>query len=127
MRVPRFNMPFELGLAVALSKKRSRHQFAIFECVPYRLQQSLSDLNGYDPVIHYGTTVGMFEAVCDVFAEARPFPVGDAAGFRKVYRALDVFRRRHFPGRTIYTRDRFFRLVVAAGEYVRQRAIESTR
>ena len=50
-RVPRFNMPFELGLAVML-QARQRHRFYVLESTPRRLQATLSDLNGIDPVIH---------------------------------------------------------------------------
>jgi hypothetical protein len=51
-RVPRFNMPFELGIAVAVAlaeQGAKAHQFRIFEAKPYRLQQSLSDILGHDP------------------------------------------------------------------------------
>lgn len=120
-RVPRFNMPFELGLAVALVQERvPDHQIAILESAAYRLQHSLSDMNGYDPAIHHGTVDGMFGAICDVFGAAKPFPIDDAARFRQVYNALRRFRQVEFPFNSIYTRDRFARLVVAGREYVRQ-------
>ncbi len=119
-RVPRFNMPFELGLAVAVAKHIvPSHQFRLLEERPYRLQHSLSDMNGYDPYIHSGTPSGMYEAVCSVFLENRPFPIQSVAGFRRVYRELRAFRRRQFRQRTIYTADRFAQVVVAATEYVR--------
>jgi hypothetical protein len=65
-RTPRFNMPFELGLAVAWSRisKNRRHQWFVCESVNHRLQKSLSDLNGIDPRIHNGK-------VGDVFVELR--------------------------------------------------------
>jgi hypothetical protein len=65
-RTPRFNMPFELGLAVAWSKisKNNEHQWFVCESVSHRLQKSLSDLNGIDPKIHSGR-------VGDVFVELR--------------------------------------------------------
>jgi hypothetical protein len=40
-RVPRFNMPFELGLAVALSLSGRKHQWYLMESKRYRLQASL--------------------------------------------------------------------------------------
>jgi hypothetical protein len=50
---PRFNMPFELGLAVAWERfKPSQHTWFLFEATDYRVQKSLSDLNGTDPRIH---------------------------------------------------------------------------
>src|SRR5712691_1123699 len=46
---PRFNMPFELGLAVALEKTRQvRHEWLVFETRSHRVWKSLSDLAGTD-------------------------------------------------------------------------------
>jgi len=60
-RTPRFNMPFELGLAVAWERMNSaRHLWFVMEAVNYRLAKSLSDLNGTDPYIHGGTIDGVF-------------------------------------------------------------------
>ena len=43
-RTPRFNMPFELGLAVAWEMLGSgRHMWFVMEAVNYRLAKSLSD------------------------------------------------------------------------------------
>ena len=48
---PRFNMPFELGLAVALASYRPRdHEWFVFEANAHRLKKSLSDLDGTDPL-----------------------------------------------------------------------------
>jgi hypothetical protein len=50
---PRFNMPFELGLAIGRTqRRRPRHEWFVFEARRFRLQRSLSDLNGTDPYIH---------------------------------------------------------------------------
>ncbi len=51
-RSARFNMPFELGLAYALHQKRKAHDFRIMESREYRLQMTLSDLNGIEPFVH---------------------------------------------------------------------------
>jgi hypothetical protein len=121
VRVPRFNMPFELGLAVGLAQRApNRHHFRLLEERPFRLQHSLSDLNGYDPYIHHGTPVGMFAAICDVFTDFRPFPLSEATQFRKVYAALRTFRRQQFGTTSAYSSDKFKQLVVAGREYVRQ-------
>jgi hypothetical protein len=54
-RLPRFNMPFELGIAVEQSRRSGgTHQWVVFEEQPHRLQRTLSDLNGTDPYIHLG-------------------------------------------------------------------------
>jgi hypothetical protein len=68
-RTPRFNMPFELGLAVAIekaSKSRTRGWF-VCESQSYRLAKSLSDLNGTDPFIHDGTIEGVFRELGNMF------------------------------------------------------------
>jgi hypothetical protein len=64
--VPRFNMPFELGMTYALSRKAS-HDFFVLEEKPFRLQVSLSDLNGHDPHIHNSTPSGVLRCVLDCF------------------------------------------------------------
>jgi hypothetical protein len=50
-RTPRFNMPFELGLAVAWAQAHPQHKWFVFESVRRRLNKSLSDLDGTDPYI----------------------------------------------------------------------------
>jgi hypothetical protein len=59
-RTPRFNMPFELGLAVAWEKIRKSHTCFVMETQSYRLTKSLSDLNGTDVYIHNGTVEDVF-------------------------------------------------------------------
>jgi len=67
-RCPRFNMPFELGMTVAWAEtSQSDHYWIVLEEKQYRLQKSLSDLNGYDHFVHNGTVVGVFQALLDAF------------------------------------------------------------
>ncbi len=74
---PRFNMPFELGMAVAweLAPENS-HTWFVFEAVQYRLLRSLSDLNGTDPYIHGNEVIGVFGGLCNAFIRpgAQPTP-----------------------------------------------------
>lgn len=66
---PRFNMPFELGLAVAWERiSNAGHIWFVMESVSYRLSKSLSDLNGTDPHIHDGTIRGVFRELGNAFA-----------------------------------------------------------
>ena len=52
---PRFNMPFELGLAVAWQRFREpTHTWCVFESRSWRAGKSLSDLSGTDVYIHGG-------------------------------------------------------------------------
>ena len=68
-RTPRFNMPFELGLAVArqLNLGVGKHDWFVCEAKKRRLSKSLSDLNGTDPYIHEGTIAGVFRELCNIF------------------------------------------------------------
>ena len=72
---PRFNMPFELGLAVAYEQIADRrHAWFVFESVNRRLLKSLSDLNGTDPHIHNGTIAGVFRELRNIFLRPRRQP-----------------------------------------------------
>jgi hypothetical protein len=73
LNVPRFNMPFELGMAYALCELRY-HSFFVLEETPFRLQASLSDLNGHDPHIHGGDTPGILRCVLDCFGASSGAP-----------------------------------------------------
>lgn len=52
-RTPRFNMPFELGLAVATARLRSpHHQWFVFDTESFRVAKALSDLGGVTVRVH---------------------------------------------------------------------------
>ena len=73
-RCARFNMPFELGLAVAVRLVDPDHEWVLFETRPFRLQRSLSDLNGFDPHIHGGTQAGVLQALRNAFQRTQRRP-----------------------------------------------------
>jgi hypothetical protein len=61
--VPRFNMPYECGIATAisaLSLDPKPHRWVVFESVPGRLAESLSDFAGRE-CIHHGTQIGVIK------------------------------------------------------------------
>jgi hypothetical protein len=87
-RVPRFNMPFELGLAVAHNVRNRQETWYICETVPHRVGKSLSDLNGTDVRIHGGTVRGVFGALCDVFVRKTRQP-----SVQEMYRIYLALRR----------------------------------
>jgi len=125
-RCPRFNMPFELGLAVSLALTTpSRHHWFVFEEQPHRLQKSLSDLNGFDPFIHGGTVEGMMHALGNAFVTVRPQPrqpttVGPMLA---VHRQLTAFAKDKLQGEegmpSLFAAGPFARLVWAAQEFAR--------
>jgi hypothetical protein len=67
---PRFNMPFELGLAIAFSQN-SKHEWFVFEARAHRLTKSLSDLNGTDPHIHRDRPDGVLRALASALVRQR--------------------------------------------------------
>ncbi len=67
-RTPRFNMPFELGLAVSWAKLNpGRHTWFVLESKERRAQKSISDLSGTDLNIHGGTIEGVMRELCNAF------------------------------------------------------------
>jgi len=64
-KTPRFNMPFELGLAVAWSKSGGRNDqvWFVLEAVDRRILKSLSDLNGTDVYVHGSQVKGVLRAL----------------------------------------------------------------
>jgi|ERR1700688_444497 len=87
-QTPRFNMPFELGLSVALEKSAKHEKRGWFVCESrnYRLAKSLSDLNGTDPFIHNGTIEGVLRELANMFR--RPGEQPTVQQMRLVYRKL---------------------------------------
>jgi len=71
-RTPRFNMPFELGLLLGWRNTRtsSSHTWFVFESARRRLQKSLSDLDGTDPLIHDGTVRGVFRELSNALVKS---------------------------------------------------------
>ena len=96
-RTPRFNMPFELGLAVTWANLNpKRHSWFVCESQNRRLQKSLSDLNGTDPNIHAGTVEGVMRELCNAFIRPRalmPSVPEMLSGYRVLSRSADVIRR----------------------------------
>lgn len=59
----RFNMPFELGLAWALRAGGAKHDVLVLDTEPYRLDKTLSDYKGHDPLIYRGRLDDLVEVV----------------------------------------------------------------
>lgn len=66
-RTPRFNMPFELGLAVAWQWRADPgHRYFVFEANGRRAEKSLSDLKGTEIYAHGGKPRGLLRELTDV-------------------------------------------------------------
>jgi hypothetical protein len=71
---PRFNMPFELGLAIGLTKRNPEHAWVACESQLRRIQKSLSDLDGTDVYIHGATIQGVFREFGNIFVRGHRQP-----------------------------------------------------
>lgn len=72
---PRFNMPFELGLAVAWDRLLpGRQTWFVLESKSHRLAKSLSDLGGTDIYVHNATPEGVFRELGNAFVRLKKAP-----------------------------------------------------
>jgi len=111
----RFNLPFELGLACALSAYGEEHGFIILEKERHRLDRTLSDLKGQDPYIHEGKPRVLISCVLDALGneEAEPDPLEVHRLWKELW-ALAVSLKRKHGHRDIFNRLIFHKLVAAA-------------
>lgn len=63
----RFNMPFELGLACSLRLRDTPHEVVVLDSMPHRLDKTLSDYKGRDPLIHHNRCDDVIGCTLDVF------------------------------------------------------------
>jgi hypothetical protein len=108
--VPRFNMPFELGVAIAM-RRRGRHDWWVLESHRYRLQRSLSDLNGTDPLVHGGSPRRLLQILDNTFARPRQLEIPLSTVLDLIGEHA-VAARRRYGG--LYTAGAFRSLVIAA-------------
>jgi hypothetical protein len=86
---PRFNMPFELGLTVGHdAQSGSPHTWFVFERISWRLQKSLSDLNGTDVYVHGGSATGVFRELLSALVRQRRQPTVEQ--MKAIYEALKL-------------------------------------
>ena len=82
----RFNMPFELGLACSIKLANSAaYEVFVLDSRLHRIDKTLSDYKGRDPLIHSGTCEGMVACLLDTFVADIP---NAAAEFRRAARVL---------------------------------------
>ena len=110
----RFNMPFELGLACALKlADPTNYEIFVFDARPYRIDRTLSDYKGRDPLIHQATCEGILACLLDTFITDVPDALSQ---FRKATRELRKSMRllKESAKATSLFRPALFRLLVAA-------------
>ncbi|HEV2350614.1 MAG TPA: hypothetical protein VG028_12290 [Terriglobia bacterium] len=93
---PRFNMPFELGLAIAWTNlQKQADSWFVFETMKRRLQKSLSDLDGTDVYVHDGTVSGVFRELTNAFVRNKRQPTMKQmqAVYEALHRAIPRIKR----------------------------------
>jgi hypothetical protein len=93
-RLPRFNMPLELGIflgAKRFGRRSSRKRCLIMDRAPYRYKRFISDIGGQDIKAHYTRPVNAIRHVRD-WLQSAP---GKAAipGGTKIWQDYQRFRR----------------------------------
>jgi hypothetical protein len=114
---PRFNMPFELGIAYALHRLK-KHKYVVYDSQPYRLQRTLSDLNLIDPFIHDATAPQALGAIYHNFrlqnAQA-PHSVGQQI-LDSLSAKVGEVKSAQGTGGTLFSREAFHQLIRLAVE-----------
>ena len=124
LSVPRFNMPFELGITYALSQVTSHHSFFVLEEKAFRIQASLSDLNGHDPHIHGGSQTGVLRCVLDCFGQPSGSPsLSDLQGMTKGLQRLASKFQKEQGVESVFHPHLFRQIVTAAGRLARLRRL----
>jgi len=92
--LPRFNMPFELGLFLGC-KHFSAHAeqnskgFLVLDSVPYRFRDSLSDFAGYDISCHNASADQVIQVVRDWLANSLEKTMYGASRRQKEFREFE--------------------------------------
>lgn len=97
-RPPRFNMPFELGLACSLGVQSSEYEVVVMEAKPYRLDKHLSDYKGRDPLIHNNRCDDLVACLLDLYSvpgEPSPRELRESAKLirRAARESVEKYRR----------------------------------
>jgi len=113
---PRFNMPFEIGLAVATARWRPAHQWFLFEAKRFRVQRTLSDLSGTDAYIHGEGSRRLLVALTDALVRATKQPtVAELGRIHRFLRDKSSGIRRNYG--TLFGARAFRDLVVVATDF----------
>jgi hypothetical protein len=120
----RFNMPFELGLAVAAAILKPEHDYIVLERERFRLDKTLSDLKGCDPVIHRNRVGALIGGILDVVGATSDNP--DPKAVQRLYRQLRIVGhalKNQYGRPTVFSRSIFLSLVAAGTQLAAQSGI----
>jgi hypothetical protein len=105
-----YNMPFELGIAYALSARYPNSILLVFEAKKRDLLNILTDLRGFDPKLHHMRGEEVFQVIYSTFVSpdrADPEAVGLPI-YRHLIKNLSEFRK----GQKLIFNKRSFSLLV---------------
>lgn len=106
----RYNMPFELGVAYALSKNDPDAVLLVFEAKKRNLLKTLTDLRHFDPKMHHMDGKKALATIYDSFVSP-DLPDPEELGlwiYKEIVKNLPMFRKNHA---TIFNK-RSFSLIV---------------
>lgn len=113
----RFNMPFELGIACALKLLHPLdYEVFVLDATPYRLDKTLSDYKGRDPLIHHGTIDGLLACLLDAFVSADAPSATDIRVALRVLNDVAIQLKDEVKSNTLFRASLFHSLVRAATE-----------
>ncbi len=120
---PRFNMPFELGLCVALAAGEHRgHRWFVFDAVAHRTWKSLSDLAGTDVYVHGSQPVGVLRQLVNALDwKAHQPTVKDLEAAYNQLHAFAIRLKRDLCTESLFEARAFNDLVFAAQSLARRR------
>jgi hypothetical protein len=88
-QLPRFNMPFELGLALGRkTNKEHAAKLLVLDCEPLRYLEFLSDLRGCDPLAHKGNPHTVITQVRNWLSSYHMMPLNGPAHLIEWFKAF---------------------------------------
>ncbi len=111
----RFNMPFELGLACTLKLLHpADNEIFVLDAKAYRLDKTLSDYKGRDPLIHRGTSDGLVACLLDAFDSSSVASVNEIRKGLSVLTGASKRLKRDVRSPSLFRASLFRSLVAAA-------------
>jgi hypothetical protein len=123
----RFNMPYELGLASAIKHLYpDDYEIFVLDSRSYRIDRTLSDYKGRDPLIHQGTCDGMVTCLLDTFQSDTYDAVDVRDAAKELRKSARVIKRR-LKATSIFRPSAFRLLVGAAAQIATERRFINLR
>lgn len=123
----RFNMPYELGLASAIKHLYPNdYEIFVLDSKSYRIDRTLSDYKGRDPLIHNGTCDGMVTCLLDTFQSDTYDAVDVRDAAKELRKSARVIKRR-LKATSIFRPSAFRLLVGAAAQIATERGFINLR